>query len=93
MAKKGVAFSRLWADIGVYAAYETTFEEELYCQMNGYKWIIQLDRLSLFKDPIHITELGVEEINATYTRRKPILDEAAMDAIFEFVEENFLWNK
>lgn len=90
--RKGLHFLGYGRIYGVYADYETTFEEEIYCQMNGYKWIIQLDRLALFKDPIHINELDMEEIKATYTRRKPILDEGAMDAIFEFVEENFLWN-
>jgi len=88
--QKGDYFLGYGRIYGIYTEYETSLKEEHYFRLNNYKWAIQLDRLTLFKDPLPIKELDLDEIKTTFVRRKPVLDETDVDIMFEFIENKVI---
>ena len=84
--RKGNYFLGFGRIYGIYTDFETSLKEEQYFKLNNYKWAIQVDRLTLFKEPIPIKKIDLDEIKTAYYRRKPILDEEDMDFLFEFIE-------
>ncbi len=88
--KKGTYFLGYGRIYGIYTDIETSLKEEQYFLLNDYKWAIQIDRLTLFKDPPPIKKINLNEIKTAFYRRKPILNETDIDFIFEFIEDKVI---